>query len=82
MNNIKIWVGSALGAVGTLLGSAYAHAAAISTSTLGSSIDDVSSTWYDYFTVFLSHAWPYIVGAVILVGMVIFGKRIIHALFG
>lgn len=65
-----------------LLGVKVAEAAALTTSTLATSIDSVSSNFYDYFLVFLSNAWPFILGASILVGLVVlaikFARRIFH----
>lgn len=70
-------------AIVALLSVGQAHAqAAFSTTTLGTAIDTVSGTTYDYFTVLIAKFWPFLLGAVILVGVVVFGKRIIHALFG
>lgn len=59
-----------------------ALAAPLSTATLGTSIDTVSETTLDYFTVLIAKFWPFLLGAVILVGVVVFGKRIIHSMFG
>jgi len=55
---------------------------AFSTSTLGTAIGTVSATTYDYFTVLIQQFWPFLLGAVILVGVIVFGKRIIHSMFG
>jgi len=71
---------SGIGALALLLVQ-QAHAQ-FSTTTLGTAIDTVSQTSYDYFGVLISKFWPFLLGAVILVGVVVFGKRIIHALFG
>jgi len=53
-----------------------------STTSLGTAIDDVSGTTYDYFTVLITKFWPFLLGAVILVGVIVFGKRIIHSMWG
>lgn len=81
-NKLKAMVAGGLAVVGSLVGVAMASAQALTTSTLATSIDTVNSTWYDYFTVFITNAWPFIVGAVVLVGLVYFGIRLIHHLFG
>lgn len=53
-----------------------------STTTLGTAIDSVSGTSYDYFTVLIAKFWPYLLGAVLLVGVIAFGKRIVHSMWG
>ena len=67
-----------------LLGVATAYATGtvqtmISTSSLGTSVDTVNGTTMDYFTVLLSHYWPFVVGFLILLAVWHFGKRIISA---
>lgn len=57
-------------------------AAAFSTSTLGEAIDEVSGISFDYFFVLIQKFWPFLLGAVILVGVIVFGKRIIHGMWG
>lgn len=70
--------------VGLSLVAPYAAAAqtTFSTTSLGTAIDTVSGTTYDYFTVLLAKFWPFLLGAVILVGILVFGKSIIHRMFG
>lgn len=82
MNKLIGYLGAGVAAIGGLLYAGAAHAAAFSTTTLGTAIDDVSSNTYDYFSVLISKFWPFLLGAVIIVGVVVFGKRIVHALFG
>lgn len=54
----------------------------LSTTTLGAAIDTISGSTYDYFTVMIAKFWPYLLVTSILVGVVVYGKRIIHAIFG
>lgn len=58
-----------------------AGATAMSTTTLGSNIDEVSGITLDYFGVLIAKYWPFLLGFIILVGVVAFGKRTIHRLF-
>lgn len=53
----------------------------LSTTTLGTVIDNVNSVWYDYITVFLTHYWPFLVGAMVVVGVVALGIRFLVHLF-
>ncbi len=53
--------------------------AQVSTTTLGTAIDSVNGTWYDYFQVLLTHYWPFVVGAGILVLVWHFGRRLLNA---
>jgi len=78
---IKIFTGLSAAMFG-LIYTVQAQAAAFSTSTLGNAIDDVSGTTYEYFVVLIAKFWPFLLGAVILVGVIVFGKRIIHSMFG
>lgn len=82
MNKIKIGLVSAGALLTGLFSTMSAHAAALSTTTLGTAIDSVSSTWYDYFLVFIANAWPFILGGSVLIGLVVlairFARRIFH----
>lgn len=53
-----------------------AHAQ-MSTSTLGSAIDTVNGTTYDFFTVLLAKYWPFVVGFGVLLIAWGFGRRIL-----
>lgn len=64
-----------------LLGLKIAHAAALSTTTLGTSIDTINTTWNDYFTVFMTNAWPFLLGASVLVGIVLLALALIRRVF-
>ena len=64
-----------------LLGIKVAQAQALTTTTLGTSIDTVNSTWYDYFTVFITHAWPFILGGFILIGIIGLGFYLSRRMF-
>lgn len=59
-----------------LLGGGTANAQ-MSTTTLGTSIDSINETTYDYFQVLLAKYWPFIVGFGVLLIVWGFGKRII-----
>jgi len=65
-----------------LLIAKLAGATTFSTTSLGTSIDTVSGSAYEYFTVLIEKFWPFLLAAVILVGVIAFGKRIVHSLFG
>ena len=65
-----------------LVGVASAQATTFSTTSLGTAIDSVSGTTYDYFLVLIASFWPYLLGAIILVGVIFFGRRIITSMFG
>ena len=83
MSRMKMVIASVASAVATFGLALVASAQTpFSTSTLGTAIDKVSGTSYDYFGVLIDRFWPFLLGAVILVGVVVFGKRIIHSLFG
>lgn len=85
MVNLKIAVLSAGSVIGALMAtSAFASGTStpFSVDTLGNAIDTVSGTTYDYFGVLIAKFWPFLLGAVILVGVIVFGKRIIHGMFG
>lgn len=72
-----------VGFVGTLALAALvlvpAAQAQMSTTTLGTSIDTISDTTYDYFGVLLAKLWPFVVGFVILIGVWYLGRRFIHS---
>jgi hypothetical protein len=75
----KILIGSAgvITGVGLLVSKAFG--AALTTTTLGTSIDNVNATFYDYFLVLLDKYWPFIVGAGILILVWHFGRRLLTA---
>lgn len=81
MNKLKIAIASVGASALGLLVTVQAHAAALSTSTVGTAIDSVSSNWYDMFLVFLDKAWPFVLGASVLVGAVALAMALIHKLF-
>lgn len=81
MRKIYLWGAGVVTAIAGMVSATYASAQAFTTSSLGAAIDTVSGTTYDYFTVLIVKFWPFLLGAVILVGVVVFGKRIIHSLF-
>lgn len=76
MNKILAGVGMFLGAI-TL--ASQSAAAQLSTSTLGSAIDNVNGTFYDYFLVLLAKYWPFVVGVGILIVVWHFGRRALNA---
>lgn len=80
----KILFGAlALGlAVVPLLGGVASAQTPMSTTTLGTNIDSVSGQANDYFSVLLAKFWPFLLGATILVGVIYFGRSIIHRMFG
>ena len=82
MNKLYGYVAGGLSVVGGLLYAGVAHAETFSTTTLGTAIDTVSGTTYDYFGVLITKFWPFLLGAVILIGILVFGKRIIRSMFG
>lgn len=82
MNKIKLALVSAGASLATLMTFGIAKADTLTTTTLGTAIDSVSSNWYDMFLVFLSHAWPFILGATVLGGIVGLALYLIHKLFG
>lgn len=82
MNKLYIWGAGALATVGALVSAGVAKAETFSTTSLGTAIDTVSGSTYDYFTVLITKFWPFLLGAVILIGVIVFGKRIVHGLFG
>jgi hypothetical protein len=49
---------------------------------LAANIDKVASTTQTYFGVLITNGWPYILGALVLVGFIVFGRGIITRLFG
>lgn len=82
MNKLKIALYSAGATVLSGLGLiSTAHAQVISTSTVATGIDSVSSAWYDLFLVFVAHAWPFILGAGVLVGIVALAIGLVAGLF-
>jgi hypothetical protein len=82
MDKIKQFATPILITLGTLATTLFAKAAAFSTSSLGVAIDDVSALTYDYFLVLIAKFWPFLLGAIILVGILVFGKRIVHSMWG
>lgn len=78
---IMVWASGAVVAVAGVVLPMLASAQ-ISTTTLGSSIDTVNGAWYDYFGVMITHYWPFAVGALLLVGVIRYGKSLANALFG
>jgi hypothetical protein len=79
MNKVYLYVagiGSALVA-GVMAFSASAQT--LSTTTLGTAIDSVNSTWYGYFLVLLSNYWPFVVGVGVILLVWHFGRRAIEA---
>jgi hypothetical protein len=75
----KIYLGIAALTTALLGSVSVALAGPLTTSTLGSSIDTVNGTFYDYFVVLLDKYWPFVVGAGILVLVWHFGRRLLHA---
>lgn len=55
--------------------------AQMTTSTLATNIDSVSNTALGYVTVLLTTYWPFVLGFLILLGVIAFGKRAIVSLF-
>ena len=74
----KIMAGSAILAIGVAMSAPLAMAQ-LNTSTLGTAIDDVNSTFYDYFLVLLAKYWPFVVGVGVLIVVWGFGRRALHA---
>jgi len=50
-------------------------------SFIGEAIDDVSRTVADYFTVLIMKFWPFLLGATLLLGVIMFGIIIINAMW-
>lgn len=48
---------------------------------LGGNIASVNTTAYAYIGVLLTNYWPFVLGFIILLGVIAFGKRITTALF-
>jgi hypothetical protein len=82
MRNLYAKVLGAAGAVTGLLYAGLAHAQPFSPTVLGENIDTVSSSTQSYFSVLIEKFWPFLLGAVILIGVIVFGKRIVHSMFG
>lgn len=80
MKNLKakLLAGAGVAAVIGLALVPFANAQ-LTSSTLGTSIDSINSTWYDYFTVLLNKFWPFLVGAGILVAVWWFGRHLLRA---
>lgn len=55
--------------------------AQMGTSSLATSINSVNATAYDYVAVLLTNYWPFVLGFLILLGVIAFGKRIVVSLF-
>ena len=80
MKNTLMKYGAVIAGVVTGVVMAFsASAQTLSTSTLGTAIDSVNSTWYGYFLVLLSNYWPFIVGVGVLLLVWGFGRRAIEA---
>lgn len=60
-----------------LFGLVSAAHAQITTSTLGTAIDDLNASTYDMFQVLLAKYWPFVLGFIILAAVWLFGKRIL-----
>lgn len=76
---VKKILGGLAGAVAVIgLSINAASAAVMSTSTLGSAIDSINGTTYDYFAVLLEKYWPFLVGFGVLLVVWGFGKRIVQ----
>jgi len=53
----------------------------MSTTTLAANIDSVSGSATDYIAVLLTNYWPLVLGFLVLIGVIAFGKRAVQALF-
>lgn len=74
----------AAGGVLLVLGMAVLPAisnAQMSTTTLGTSIDDVNTAAYAYVGVLISHYWGFALGFLVLIGVIALGKRFVTSLF-
>jgi type II secretory pathway component PulF len=56
--------------------------AQMSTTTLGNSIDTVSQTTLDYFTTLIAKFWPFLLGGLLLVGVIGFAIGLIMRIWG
>ena len=79
MSKKYIGIGAGIVAGVTALVMPFISFAQVSTSTLGASIDTVNGTWYDYFTILLSHYWPFVVGVGVLLVVWHFGRRALNS---
>ena len=68
--------------IGLTVGLPFLANAQFDATTTGTAIDEVSGVTYGYFGVLIEKFWPFLLGAVILVGVIAFGKRIIHSMWG
>lgn len=67
-----------LALIGVSMLAPYVSAAQLNTSTLGTAIDNVNGTFYDYFLVLLAKYWPFVVGVGVLLVVWGFGRRALH----
>lgn len=76
----KIYLGSAalISVIGAAVLGVMSAGAQMTSSTLGTAIDSVNSTTYDYFLVLLNKYWPFVVGFLILLGVWRYGRGILH----
>lgn len=55
----------------------------MSTSTLATNINNVVDTWLGYIGVFLTNYYPFLIGALVIVGVIVLSiallKRLFHA---
>ena len=79
-NKILAYGSGIVGAISGIVMSFSAHAQTLSTSTLGTAIDSVNSTWYSYFLVLLTNYWPFVVGVGVIIFVWAFGRRALEGL--
>lgn len=79
MNKILTFIGAGIAGLTAFLVGLTASATTMSSGTLGTSIDTMNGTVYDYFQVMLEKYWPFIVGFGILVAVWYIGRRLIHS---
>jgi ABC-type uncharacterized transport system permease subunit len=54
----------------------------MTTSTLETGLGSIGSTAYSYLSIVITTYWPFLLGVIILVGALAFGKSAIARMFG
>lgn len=70
-----------VGLVGGLVAPLAFASDPMSTTTLGANIDTISGTFGDYIATMIAKYWPFLLGGLILLGVIGFGRRAILSAF-
>jgi hypothetical protein len=82
MRNFLIKAVAPISALATFVIAKVAGATTFSSTSLGTAIDSVSSNTFDYFLVLIDKFWPFLLGGILLSGVIGFGIALVVRFWG